>query len=193
MRYGPEHKQAARKRILQAAGRGFRKNGYGGIGVDGLAKAAGVTSGAFYGHFSSKDEAFKLAVIEGLEELRGGVVHLRETLDAQWLPAFVDYFLGAKRLCDLDDSCASQSLTSEVGRAPATIKKEFETKMIEVIEAIAGGLKSGSIEQRRQKAWGLMSVLTGAVTMARAVNDQAIGESIALAARQMALNSGADS
>ena len=48
MRYGPGLKQEARTKILDAAGRGFRRLGFGGIGVDGLAKEAGVTSGAFY-------------------------------------------------------------------------------------------------------------------------------------------------
>jgi TetR/AcrR family transcriptional repressor of nem operon len=45
MRYGPDHKEEARSRILHAAGRGFRRLGFGGVGVDGLAKEAGVTSG----------------------------------------------------------------------------------------------------------------------------------------------------
>ena len=66
MRYGPGHKDEARSKILNAAGRGFRSLGFGGIGVDGLAKDAGVTSGAFYGHFSSKAEAFKAAAVAGL-------------------------------------------------------------------------------------------------------------------------------
>ena len=57
MRYAAGHKEGARTRILDAAGRGFRRLGFGGIGVDGLAKEAGVTSGAFYGHFPSKAEA----------------------------------------------------------------------------------------------------------------------------------------
>jgi TetR/AcrR family transcriptional repressor of nem operon len=47
--------------MIAAASRGFRSNGYAGIGVDGLAKAAGVTSGAFYSHFGSKDAAFDIA------------------------------------------------------------------------------------------------------------------------------------
>jgi TetR/AcrR family transcriptional regulator, transcriptional repressor for nem operon len=57
----------ARERLIEAAGRGFRTSGFGGIGVDGLAKAAGLTSGAFYIHFSSKREAFRFAHHEGFE------------------------------------------------------------------------------------------------------------------------------
>ena len=59
VRYGKGHKEESRQRIVAAAGRGFRKLGYGGIGVDGLAREANVTHGAFYGHFRSMAEAFR--------------------------------------------------------------------------------------------------------------------------------------
>ena len=52
-------KQLTHRKMLDAASMSFRSNGYAGIGVDGIAKAAGVTSGAFYAHFGSKDKAFK--------------------------------------------------------------------------------------------------------------------------------------
>ena len=42
-----------RARLVDAAGRGFRTGGFGGAGVDALAKGAGLTSVAFYAHFSS--------------------------------------------------------------------------------------------------------------------------------------------
>jgi AcrR family transcriptional regulator len=77
MRYGPGHKEDARTRILAAVGRGFRRLGYGGIGVDALAKEAGVTSGAFYGHFPSKADAFTASALAGLVELREGIERLR--------------------------------------------------------------------------------------------------------------------
>ena len=70
MRYSLEHKNETRTRILDAASRLFRQEGYGGAGVGPLAKAAGVTNGAFYGHFKSKSEAFRSVVLTGLEQLR---------------------------------------------------------------------------------------------------------------------------
>ena len=68
------HDGEARARLVEAAGRGFRESGFGGAGVDALAKGAGLTSGAFYAHFDSKAEAFRLAVADGLAMLRNGVV-----------------------------------------------------------------------------------------------------------------------
>jgi AcrR family transcriptional regulator len=64
-----EQKEQTRQRILEAAGRSFRKGGFGGIGVDGLAKEAGLTSGAFYVHFGSKAEAFRESVQQGMADL----------------------------------------------------------------------------------------------------------------------------
>jgi TetR/AcrR family transcriptional repressor of nem operon len=83
-RYARGHKEESRARIVEAVGRGFRKQGYGGVGVDGLAREAGVTHGAFYGHFRSKAEAFGAAVAEGLRELRQAVEGLRAEHGKGW-------------------------------------------------------------------------------------------------------------
>src|SRR5215510_2222456 len=100
MRYSAEHKKETRARILGAAGQLFRKEGYGGSGIDGLTKAAGVTNGAFYGHFKSKREAFRTAVVAGLDELRQGIAAIKAGAPKDWLRTFVDFYLGAKRTCD---------------------------------------------------------------------------------------------
>src|SRR5665213_1186309 len=100
MRYTLGHKGESRLRILAAAGRGVRKKGYGGIGVDGLAKEAGVTSGAFYGHFPSKSEAFRQAIVKGLRDLCGSIESLQSAKGGEWIEAFVDRYLGMKRTCD---------------------------------------------------------------------------------------------
>jgi AcrR family transcriptional regulator len=171
-RYAPGHKQQAKARILAAVGRGFRKRGYGGIGVDGLAKEAEVTSGALYGHFVSKEAAFKEAVVAGIEELRQGIEALRAEHGAKWVEAFVDFYLGHKRVCELGESCALQSLTPEVQRADGATKSAFEAEMNLVARAVADGLSGASAAGRLQRAWALLAGLSGGVTLARAVNGE---------------------
>ncbi|MEQ1672130.1 MAG: TetR/AcrR family transcriptional regulator, partial [Hyphomicrobium sp.] len=117
MRYGPGHKEEAKAKILGAVGRGFRRLGFGGIGVDGLAKEAGVTSGAFYGHFPSKADAFRAAAVAGMIDVRLAIEQTRASQGEVWLSKFADFYMNAKRTCDLSDACALQSLTPEVGRA----------------------------------------------------------------------------
>lgn len=186
MRYQPDHKQEARTRMIEAAGRGFRRNGYGGIGVDGLAKEAGVTSGAFYGHFKSKQAAFREALLGGVDDLRSTILSLQADHGDSWLETFIDIYLGEKRLCALDGSCALQSLTPDVQRADPEIRAAFKKQTARAVEAIAQGLKEDAAT-REAKAWALVSLLTGAVTMARAVDDKAVAAKIAEGARTAAL------
>lgn len=186
MRYQPDHKQEARARMIEAAGRGFRRNGFGGIGVDGLAKEAGVTSGAFYGHFKSKQAAFREALLGGVDELRSTICALQTDHGDAWLETFVDLYVGEKRLCTLEGSCALQSLTPDVQRADPATKAAFEERAARVVEAIAQGLK-GEVATRDARAWALLSLLTGAVTMARAVEDEAVAARIAEGARAAAI------
>lgn len=178
--------------MVAAAGRGFRRQGFGGIGVDGLAKEAEVTSGAFYGHFSSKGEAFKAALVAGLEELRIGVENLRAEHGPKWVEVFIDFYLGQKRICELGSSCALQSLTPEVQRGDAGIKSVFEAEIERVAAAVADGLPGRSRKERRARAWALLSILSGGVTMARAVADRDVSAAIASACRVTALNACAE-
>ena len=186
-RYAPGHKEEAKARILAAVGRGFRKRGYGGIGVDGLAKEAAVTSGALYGHFPSKEAAFKEALVAGIDELRGGIEALRAEHGAGWLEVFVDFYLGYKRVCELGDSCALQSLTPEVQRADGEIKATFESHIKLVAQAVADGLPGRNARDRLSRAWALLAILSGGVTLARAVHDQPASDAIAAAIRKAAL------
>lgn len=186
-RYAPGHREEAKARILAAVGRGFRKRGYGGIGVDGLAKEAAVTSGALYGHFPSKEAAFKEAVIAGLDELRAGIEALRAEHGAKWIEAFVDFYLGHKRTCELGDSCTLQSLTPEVQRSDSETKTAYEAQMKLVAHAVADGLSGANPGDRLQRAWALLAILSGGVTLARAVEDRVTSDTIAAAVRKSAL------
>jgi TetR/AcrR family transcriptional regulator, transcriptional repressor for nem operon len=187
-RYAPGHKKEARTRILAAAGRGFRKRGYGGIGVDGLAKEAEVTSGAFYGHFPSKEAAFKDVVVLGLDELLVGINTLQVELGPKWIETFIDFYLGQRRMCDLGESCALQSLASDVQRADGEIKAVFETQLSAIAYAVAKGLTGATAAERLERAWSFLSILSGGVTLARAVQSQSVANAIAVAIRKTALD-----
>ena len=191
MRYKPGHREEAKARILAAAGSGFRKHGYGGIGVDGLAEEAGVTSGAFYGHFASKESAFQEAIAVGLDQLRGSIERFRAQHGEGWVEAYTDFYLGPRRTCDLSDSCTLQSLSSEVGRSSEAIRSTYRAEIVKVVAAVAEGLSSGTLEERERRAWAFLVILSGGVTMARAVDDMAVGEAIAAAARVAALSAAA--
>ncbi len=181
MRVPAEHKKKVKKKIIDAAGQGFREEGYGGLGVDGLAKRAGLTSGAFYGHFPSKDEAFKAAVTHGLKDYAQTILILKEEHGEKWPQALIDYYLGDFHVHAIADGCAVPGLSADVMRADNSIKEIYEDKIKQVAEAIATNLKSPDTD----KAWSLMALLAGAVMMARCVeNDQTAKEILTSAKHQ---------
>jgi TetR/AcrR family transcriptional regulator, transcriptional repressor for nem operon len=188
MRYKPGHREESKERILAAVGRGFRRRGFEGIGVDGLAKEAAVTSGAFYGHFASKTEAFNEALTSGLRELHGGITTLQTQHGDAWLEPFVDFYLTVKRTCDLGDACAFQTLTPEVIRSGDTAKQIYQTELLQIVESVARGLPQKTIRERRSHAWALLSILSGGVTTTRALADEAVAANAAKAIRNAALS-----
>ena len=174
-----EQKLLTRSRIVDAAARGFRRNGFGGMGVDGLAKEAGVTSGAFYVHFDSKSSAFREAVTQGMRELKEGVLHFQTTHAKAWWPEFVRFYLGFKRTCDLSESCTLQSLSPEMARSDDASRAAFETGLRDVADAILAGPRSPGIPKDFDAAYAALAALVGAVTLGRAVHSAALSNRIA--------------
>lgn len=172
----------SRARILASAGRGFRSHGYGGLGIDGLAKAAGVTSGAFYAHFKSKRDAFRDAVAAGMADLAAGIAGFRAGGGA-WVARFVDFYLTERRDCDLAESCALQSLTAEVARADDETRAGYEGELDKAIAALATGFDAADPAGARAEAIAVLAMLSGGVSMARAVKDPALADEIIAAVR----------
>jgi AcrR family transcriptional regulator len=187
MRYKQDQKEQTREKIIAAAGRCFRKGGFVGIGVDGLAKEAGVTSGAFYGHFSSKAEAFKTVVVSGMEGLRNGVASFQQQYGVNWWEEFTKYYMGPKRTCDLSDSCLLQSLTPEMGRSEESLRQLFETELLKIIKLAAESGTNTADQASIDKTWASFAMLIGGVTLARAVADKKLSDQIG-AAIQNAVN-----
>jgi len=174
MRYKADQKEETRNRIVAAAERSFKKGGYSGVGVDGLAKEAGVTSGAFYGNFPSKKAVFKEAIISGMDELGSAITNLKSLYGENWWVEFAKFYTSQKRTCDLTESCALQTLTPEIGRSDEDVRALFETELLKVA-------KLASSKQDRNKTWASLAMLIGGVTLARAVKDEKLSHEIATA------------
>ena len=187
MRHKGVDKEETRRKILEAAGRGFREHGYAGIGVDGLAKAAGVTSGAFYSHFGSKDGAFGVALVAGLDEVIEGVPTFQREHGTDWVKAFAEYYLGKPHRSDLACGCAMATLTTEVVRSDAEVHAAFEKKMTLIADLVAHGLAGGSDEDRRARAWSMLGVLIGGINVARAMKSTKAAEEVAEAIKAAAV------
>ena len=180
-------KEETRKKMLKAAGRGFRSHGYAGIGVDGLAKEAGVTSGAFYAHFGSKDMAFDAALAAGLDEVIDAVPKFQNEHGSEWILAFTDYYMGKRHRGDLPCGCAMATLTPEVVRSSPDLHAAFEKKMTLIADLIARGLAGSSDVDRRARAWAMLGLLIGGINIARAMKSTKVANEVAAAVKVAAI------
>jgi TetR/AcrR family transcriptional repressor of nem operon len=185
-------KVESRQRLTAAAGRRFRERGYGGTGVDGIAQEAGFTSGAFYGHFRSKDEAFIAALTAGLGEVTALIGQLRAKHRDHWVGALADFYFTSMVTCELADGCVLPSLSAEVMRAGGHVHRAYQDGLARLVDAVADGLSQRTADRRRKNAWAIIGQLIGGVTMARAVADAETARQIAAAAKLAVLSLAGD-
>ena len=186
MRYTPEHAEATHARVLEASGRQFRLHGFSGIGVDGLARAAKVTSGAFYNHFGSKAAAFAAVVTNGVGRVGAGMALARRAYGARWLRASAAYYLGADHRRDVAGGCTLPSLSAEVSRADEATRRAYEVELTNAAGLIADGLPGAP---DRTTAWPILAQLVGGVLLSRAVYDEDLANEIADAVLASVLSS----
>lgn len=179
-------KEETRRNILDAASRGFREFGFAGVGVDGIAKSANATSGAFYAHFGSKDGAFRAALDLGLDEVIDGIPRFQRDFGDGWTDAFIDYYLGQAHRDDLACGCAMTSLSPEMKRADDETRALYDRKMQTIATLVANGLPQFPADQRLAKAWSFLGILIGGLTIARALHDDAAIEAVASAIKSTA-------
>lgn len=179
-------KEETRRNILDAASRSFREFGFAGVGVDGIAKSANATSGAFYAHFGSKDGAFRAALDLGMDEVIDGVPRFQRDFGDGWTDAFIDYYLGRAHRDDLACGCAMTSLSPEMTRADDETHDLYDRKMQTIATLVAKGLPQFPDDQRLAKAWSFLGILIGGLTIARALHDDAAIEAVASAIKSTA-------
>lgn len=172
MRYKPEYKQQKRQELLNITGQIAKKNGFAATGVDSLMKAAGVTSGAFYSHFSSKQDLLKALVEYELQQSFNMWQSNPHHNAADWINFELDRYLTPSHLEHPEQGCVLPTLATEVARADDTIKQAYEKELLRGHALFSAHLAS------EEKAWAMMSQLVGAVLIARAMHDPELQKSI---------------
>ena len=184
MRYRAGHKEQTRAKILEAAAKVFRREGYHAAGVDEVMQEAGLTAGGFYTHFGSKEvllaeslaPASAEAGISLNQDLKGVVGPAR-------LQAFVDCYLSQSHLHRTEDGCPMPALVSEVARMGASVKASFEAIVRDLATQLQGHAAGAFTEDR---ALALLALCVGALGLARSVQDQSLADRILMACRNLA-------
>ena len=163
MRYKAGYKEEKRKELLKVSGQLAKKNGFHATGVDGFMKESGVTSGAFYSHFYSKNELFKALVESELEQS----IQLWQSNPhhdaAAWIEFELNRYLSPLHAEKPEYGCVLPALSSEISRAEEDIKQVYEAELIRGIQLFEKHLGS------QDQAWAVLCQMVGSILMARSV------------------------
>src|SRR3954462_605242 len=157
MRYSQDHKQATRRRILEAAGRRFKQDGIDASGVASLMSDAGLTNGAFYAHFESKEDLVANVLAEQLRAQRQSFDD--DPSDRAGLEAFIRSYLSSEHRDQLADGCPSAALLDEIARRPTAPRRVFTDELMGVTDDIAAILDPTDTEAARADALALFGLM----------------------------------
>lgn len=186
MRYPADQKAKAREAIVSAAGKRLKKQGFSGIGVDGLAAAAGVTSGAFYSNFANKEELLEEMIGRYLGSPFVDELPAEPRDDRRRLKAFLAEYISAGHGRDAENGCVMPSLSADVARAGDSVRKTYQKRMRLLIDRMTRAM-TGPDAQKRQRAWVVVALMVGTITVARALPDGAERQELVAAALAHAL------
>jgi TetR/AcrR family transcriptional repressor of nem operon len=178
MGHSQSEKAASHRRILSLAAARFRELGITGLSLGDLMKEAGLTHGAFYRHFESREalvtEAVAFALARGRERI--GVQPRPETgLTAEQL---IDAYLDEAHRDAPGEGCAVAALVTDAARSDAQTRSEYTRQVKRNIQAMSA-LPSASHEPlKRRHAILVWCALVGALALARAVNDRRLSAEI---------------
>ena len=179
-RVSRQQKERNRERIVAAAGQGFRARGIDAVGIDELMKAAGLTHGGFYNHFSSKDDLALEVLNQGFTASLGRVAELTDAhprSSRAALNAIIDSYLSTDHRDHPENGCASAALAADAGRHGVQAQDEYRRGLQGYLAAITDLLVDSAARantkldprRAREQAIALFSQLVGAQLIARAV------------------------
>ncbi|WP_240745825.1 MULTISPECIES: TetR/AcrR family transcriptional regulator [Cupriavidus] len=175
MRYPPEETAEKHARILEQASILFREHGFSGVSLSEIMKATGLTHGAFYNHFESKEDL----IAKSIEDTSAkALASMRERgARGEQRAQYVDGYLTEQHRDDRGNGCMMAGLAGEIAREPAA-----QPAFTQHVEGMLKGFTEPGAKTKkknaRRDAIHTLSSIVGALILARAVDDPELSEEI---------------
>jgi TetR/AcrR family transcriptional repressor of nem operon len=190
MRKSRQETADTRQRIVEAASAEFRRKGIDGTALADLMAAAGLTHGGFYKHFQSKEQVVTESLALAIESM---VESMERTVSAspgeRGLHTAIADYLSIRYRDDVAGGCPFVALGSDMARSGDAVRDVTTTGFLNMVDVIARQLDGMSPAAARKEALWMLSMMIGAVTMARVVTDPDLSASILRQARKHLMQS----
>jgi AcrR family transcriptional regulator len=180
-----EAKEASHRRIVAVAARAIRRSGYGGTGVADIMKEAGLTHGAFYAHFASREEMLAEAAEKACAESAAAAVDaVASAPPGKALASMLQAYLSTAHLEHAEVGCPLVSLGSETPRQTSEVRRVTTRYTKEMIDLVARQSSDWGQAEAHDQALVTISTMVGALLLARAVDDVALSDRLRQAVLQ---------
>jgi len=176
MRFEKGHKAATREHILEVASKSFRRDGVSAAGIAGIMGEAGLTNGAFYPHFASKESLVREALASALADQQHRLEEDQRT--GMDLEGAIRRYLNRAHLVDPSCGCPSAALLPEIARQPLTTRQTYEEGLRSYVSALATLLPDAGSPTSGRRATAIFALMVGTLQLARAVSNAAEAEQI---------------
>ena len=184
MRKSREAAAKTRERIVSGASAMFRERGLDNVSVADLMAQAGLTHGGFYAHFGSRDElvaeAVRFALLQSAHRI---YLSALKTGDTPGYAKLIKRYLTIEHRDNPDSGCVLASLGAEIGRDKSEAREVFSEGFDELVRLLAQLSPERSRKARRAHILSVISALSGALILARAVNREGGSEEILASVR----------
>src|SRR6202008_3764015 len=178
MGYSKAQKEKTHKRIVAIASKRFREQGLAGFGIAELMKEAGLTVGGFYKHFGSRDDLVAEAVNSAFGGWEGQLAAAKSGGPSVSVAKLIDDYLNKAHRDNPGSGCAFSALAPEIARSDKRTRALTSDQVKADLELIAGLLPGRDKRAARSRAILTFSTLVGAMSLARAVSDEALSHEI---------------
>lgn len=176
-------KEASHERIVQAAARAIRRSGYDGTGVADIMKEAGLTHGAFYAHFESREAMLAEAADRaGAESNAFGARVIAAVPPEQAFQALMQAYLSKEHIVGIETGCPVSALGSEMPRQAPEVRRAATRRIKEMIDLVARQSPDWGEPNAHERALVAVATMVGTLILARAVDDTALSDSLCSAA-----------
>ncbi|CAN7732636.1 TetR/AcrR family transcriptional regulator [Variovorax paradoxus] len=176
-------KEASHERILSVAARAIRRSGYDGTGVADIMKEAGLTHGAFYAHFPSREAMLAEAAGRACTESAAAAAKAAsDEPSGQALPAMLRAYLSPEHVAHAEMGCPLAALGSETPRQAAEVRRVTTRHVKEMIDLVARQSPDWGQPAAHERAVVTVATMVGTLLLARAVDEPALSASLCEAA-----------
>ncbi len=178
--------QAAENRetVINVASRLFREHGFDGIGLKDLMEGAGLTQGAFYKQFASKDDLAAQASRRALESAFNRWSAATAAKPEDPLGAVMAFYLSMGHREEKMDGCPIVALGSDAARQGSDVRASFEAGIKAHLEVLGRLIAETNGSEPKGKAMAVLSTMVGALTLSRVLNDTDLAQAFLDAAAQ---------